>query len=551
MRALGPSPPTPLRRRSAARSTVMAQATVTAVAPLDRAEAHHLSFLANAKYAALAAERRRRRAARDARAGGRRAARTRASSSTIRTRRCCRCCRCSIRPPSHVAGHPSHGDHRSRRRARRRRLDRSVRRPRRRRHASARGRGSTRTSSSVTASRSATTVISIPRVTLYSGTELGRRVRVHAGARLGSDGFGYVFRDGAHVKIPHVGRCLVEDDVEIGANTTIDRGSIDDTVIGAGTKIDNLVQVAHNVRIGRLCLLMAQVGIAGSVRVEDGCILAGQVGHRGASSRSGAARDWRRRRACSASIPAGETWSGYPARPHREALRAQAAMFKLPSLIRALERLVDASGTTSADAANDRPGCDRDGNRSAPRRRLHAGVPPRARAGAASSSSGATCRRRRRSRRSPSHAVLTERRTQLGEEPNAVHTVEHVLAAVARARARRPGDLDRRAGAADHGRQRAALPRGAARGGHRGAAGLRAVSRGSRAPVRLEDGESVYEASPADAPRARRDDRLPAPADRAAAVRRARSRPSRSSASWRGRGPSASSARSSRSARRG
>ena len=167
----------------------------------------------------------------------------------------------------------------------------------------------------------------------------GARVRVHAGARLGSDGFGYVYRDGAHAKIPHVGRCLVESDVEIGANTTIDRGSIDDTVIGAGTKIDNLVHVAHNVRVGRLCLLMAQVGIAGSVHVEDGCILAGQVGISGHVTIGRGAR-LAAQAGVFGSIPSGETWSGYPARPHREALRAQAAMFKLPSLIRALERLI-------------------------------------------------------------------------------------------------------------------------------------------------------------------------------------------------------------------
>ena len=178
-----------------------------------------------------------------------------------------------------------------------------------------------------------------PGVTLYSGTRLGDRVRVHAGARLGSDGFGYVFRDGAHAKIPHVGRCIVESDVEIGANTTIDRGSIDDTVIGAGTKIDNLVHVAHNVRIGRLCLLMAQVGIAGSAHVEDGCILAGQAGIAGHVTIGRGARVAAQAGAFG-SVPAGETWSGYPARPHREALRAQAAMFKLPSLLRALERLV-------------------------------------------------------------------------------------------------------------------------------------------------------------------------------------------------------------------
>lgn len=179
-----------------------------------------------------------------------------------------------------------------------------------------------------------------PAVTLYAGTRVGHRVRLHAGARLGSDGFGYVFRDGVHAKIPHVGRCIVDDDVEIGANTTIDRGSIDDTVIGAGTKIDNLVHVAHNVRIGRLCLLMAQVGIAGSTRVEDGCILAGQVGISGHVTIGKGAR-LAAQAGVFGSIPAGETWSGYPARPHKEALRAQAAMFKLPSLLRALERLVE------------------------------------------------------------------------------------------------------------------------------------------------------------------------------------------------------------------
>lgn len=182
-----------------------------------------------------------------------------------------------------------------------------------------------------------------PGATLYSGTRLGRRVIVHSGARLGSDGFGYVFRNGAHEKLPHVGRCLVEDDVEIGANTTIDRGSIDDTVIGAGTKIDNLVHVAHNVRIGRLCLLMAQVGIAGSTHVEDGCIIAGQVGIAGHHTIGAGAR-LAAQAGVFGDVPAGETWSGYPARPHKEALRAQAALFKLAPLMRRLERLVGGAG---------------------------------------------------------------------------------------------------------------------------------------------------------------------------------------------------------------
>jgi UDP-3-O-[3-hydroxymyristoyl] glucosamine N-acyltransferase len=179
-----------------------------------------------------------------------------------------------------------------------------------------------------------------PSVTLYSGTTLGSRVSIHAGARIGSDGFGYVQRDGQHLKIPHVGRCLIEDDVEIGANTTIDRGSIDDTVIGAGTKIDNLVQVAHNVRVGRLCLIMAQVGIAGSSRIEDGAMLLGQVGISGHVTVGKGAR-LAAQAGVFGDIPAGETWSGYPARPHKEALRAQAASFRLPGLLRRLERLLD------------------------------------------------------------------------------------------------------------------------------------------------------------------------------------------------------------------
>ena len=179
-----------------------------------------------------------------------------------------------------------------------------------------------------------------PTVTLYPGSTLGDRVVVHAGVRIGADGYGYVFSGGAHQKIPHVGRCVIHDDVEVGANTTIDRGSIDDTVIGAGTKIDNLVQIGHNCSVGRLCLIMSQVGLAGSTRVGDGAILAGQVGVAGhleigerakVGAQAGVFGD----------VPAGETWSGYPARPHRESLRASAALFKLAGMIKRLEQLLE------------------------------------------------------------------------------------------------------------------------------------------------------------------------------------------------------------------
>ena len=183
-----------------------------------------------------------------------------------------------------------------------------------------------------------------PHVALYPGTAVGRRVLIHAGARIGSDGFGYAFAAGAHQKIPHVGRCIIEDDVEIGANTTIDRGSIDDTVIGAGTKIDNLVHIAHNVRIGRLCLIMAQVGIAGSAHIEDGSILAGQAGLAGHVTIGKGARI-AAQAGVFGDIPAGETWSGYPARPHKEALRAQAALFRLAGVMRPLEKLLESGET--------------------------------------------------------------------------------------------------------------------------------------------------------------------------------------------------------------
>ena len=178
-----------------------------------------------------------------------------------------------------------------------------------------------------------------PGVTLYTGTELGDRVEVHSGTRLGSDGFGYVPRGGGHRKIPHVGRCLIGDDVEIGANTAIDRGSISDTVIGSGTKIDNLVHIAHNCRIGRFCLLMATVAMAGSTIIEDGVAMAGQSGASGQLTIGAGARIGGGGKVFG-DVPPGETWTGYPARPHREFLRAQAALYRLAGLAKDLERLV-------------------------------------------------------------------------------------------------------------------------------------------------------------------------------------------------------------------
>ena len=195
-----------------------------------------------------------------------------------------------------------------------------------------------------------------PGVTLYAGTALGKRVIVHAGAVLGSDGFGYIpGKDGeAHRKIPHVGRCLIGDDVEIGANTCIDRGSVDDTVIGSGTKIDNLVHIAHNVRIGARCLIMALAGIAGSVQVEDDVIIAGQSGvsdhltiGRGARLlvQSGHIAD----------VPAEATMFGTPSRAHREFLRGQVALYRLAKIVDELEALVQAKPESAPPATPDAP----------------------------------------------------------------------------------------------------------------------------------------------------------------------------------------------------
>src|SRR5665213_3245028 len=178
-----------------------------------------------------------------------------------------------------------------------------------------------------------------PHVTVYSGGEIGARCAIHSGARIASDGFGYVFRNGQHEKFPHVGRCIIGDDVEIGANTTIDRGSIGDTTVGAGTRIDNLVQIGHNVRIGSLCLLMSQVGVAGSARIGNGVIIAGQAGIGGHVTIGDGARI-AGQAGVFGDVPAGESWSGYPARPHRESLRATATLFKLTGMFKRLERLL-------------------------------------------------------------------------------------------------------------------------------------------------------------------------------------------------------------------
>lgn len=177
-----------------------------------------------------------------------------------------------------------------------------------------------------------------PKVTLYSGTQIGSRVRIHAGTVIGADGFGYVFDEGMHRKVPQVGNVIIHDDVEIGANVTIDRGALGSTIIGRGTKIDNLVQIGHNVVLGEHCLIVSLVGIAGSTRLGNYVTLAGQVGLAGhlkighrvtVAAQAGVMND----------IPEGQKWIGSPARPDREQKRQWVAIERLPELLRRVSEL--------------------------------------------------------------------------------------------------------------------------------------------------------------------------------------------------------------------
>jgi UDP-3-O-[3-hydroxymyristoyl] glucosamine N-acyltransferase len=175
-----------------------------------------------------------------------------------------------------------------------------------------------------------------PRVTLYAGSRLGNRVVVHAGAVIGSDGFGYVFGEGKHWKFPQVGGVEIGDDVEIGANTTIDRGSLGVTRIGAGTKIDNLVQVAHNVEVGEHTVIAAQTGISGSSTIGRNAVIAGQVGiadH--CTIEDGAVIGAQAGVPTGKTIRRGETVWGTPARPMEKFKEQYAWLSRLPEIGRA------------------------------------------------------------------------------------------------------------------------------------------------------------------------------------------------------------------------
>lgn len=176
-----------------------------------------------------------------------------------------------------------------------------------------------------------------PNVTIMEKTVIGNRVIIHPNAVIGSDGFGYVFEEGRHNKVPQVGNVRIEDDVEIGAGVTIDRATTGSTVIGKGTKIDNLVQIGHNVQVGSNVILVAQVGIAGSSRIGDGVILGGQVGIADhvviepgtmIAAKSGVFGEVKH-----------GVYAGIPILPHRDWLKASALFAKLPELKKRIEEL--------------------------------------------------------------------------------------------------------------------------------------------------------------------------------------------------------------------
>lgn len=179
-----------------------------------------------------------------------------------------------------------------------------------------------------------------PQVVIGDYCEIGDRVVLHPGTVVGSDGYGYWTdpKTGEHRKVPQVGRVVIEDDVELGANVTVDRATTGETRIGAGTKIDNLVQIGHNVRIGRRCIIVSQAGIAGSTRIGDQVTLAGQAGVAGhieigdgavITAQTGVMSD----------VPAKAVLFGSPARPHREAMKLQALLARLPEIYEAFKAL--------------------------------------------------------------------------------------------------------------------------------------------------------------------------------------------------------------------
>ncbi|MFQ5731370.1 MAG: UDP-3-O-(3-hydroxymyristoyl)glucosamine N-acyltransferase [Planctomycetaceae bacterium] len=193
-------------------------------------------------------------------------------------------------------------------------------------------------------------VVLHPHVVLYHDVLIGNRVTIHSSAVIGSDGFGYRVKDGRRQRVPHFGTVRIEDDVEIGACTTVDRAMIGETIVGEGTKLDNLVMIAHNCELGKHNALVGQVGLAGSVTTGDSVVCAGQVGvadhvHIGTGavigSKAGIHKD----------VPAGETYLGIPAGPMAEAIRVFMATRRLPQALKTIRKLQSQIDSLKSDLA--------------------------------------------------------------------------------------------------------------------------------------------------------------------------------------------------------
>jgi UDP-3-O-[3-hydroxymyristoyl] glucosamine N-acyltransferase len=191
-----------------------------------------------------------------------------------------------------------------------------------------------------------------PRVCIAHHVRLDKKVIVQSGSIIGADGFGYMPANGRHVKIPHTGTVVLEDEVEIGANCTIDRGTFGETRIGSGTKLDNLIHVAHNVQIGKNTLIAAQTGISGSTKIGNNVKIGGQVGFVG-HIEIGDDTSFGAQSGISKSVPAGGTYFGFPAKEIMQAKREEASIRRLPELYKRVKTLEKALGGAAANLRAD------------------------------------------------------------------------------------------------------------------------------------------------------------------------------------------------------
>lgn len=190
-----------------------------------------------------------------------------------------------------------------------------------------------------------------PNVTIREDCKIGSHVIIHSSAVIGADGFGFTTRNELHTKVPQIGNVIIEDDVEIGAGTTIDRATINSTIIGRGTKIDNLVHIAHNCRIGKNNIIVAQTGISGSTIVGDSVTFGGQTGTVG-HIKIGSNALFAARSGITSNTPDGAFYGGFPARPHKEWLRLEASLRKVPEMLKRMKKIEEDLKIVAKDKNN-------------------------------------------------------------------------------------------------------------------------------------------------------------------------------------------------------